>query len=191
MSDSSEGNWLTNYYNRIQSDCTLSIERRDRITRLSYMILAVGIAAYVGFFADGNFVIPLGRFGLVSGILFVLIRFFFQSMIAYGYFQRGLRMRTMIEQHWMNGIPSLDKIKHEIVKYDHGKAMPKTQRNRFTAQVKSGFILILAIPVIPLAVELHLEQSWFYYVILGGLVSYAVWEVYAFKSYDQMQSPKR
>ena len=190
MSNSNEENWLTNYYHRIQNECVLSIERRDRITRLSYMIVAAGIGAYVGFFADGNFVMPVGRFGLVSGVLFVLIRFFFQSMIAYKYFQKWLHLRTIIEQHWMNGTPSLEDIKESVKNYDHGKSMPDTDRNSFVAQIKSGFILILAIPIIPLIIELYLEQLWYYCVILNGLIGYAIWEVYVFKSYDQIQPPK-
>ena len=68
------------------------------------------MAAYTGFFADGSFVIPLGRFGLVAGVLFVLTRFFFQSMIAYGYFIRGRYLRTRIEEYWMNGKPTLRKM---------------------------------------------------------------------------------
>ena len=81
MSVSNEDRWLSNYYNRIVSDCTISFERRDRITNWSYAIIAAVVAVYAGFFADGSFVPPLGRFGLVSGVLIVLIRFFFQSMI--------------------------------------------------------------------------------------------------------------
>jgi len=135
--------WLSNYYQRIQSDCITSFERRDRVTNWSYTILAVVIAAYAGFFADGTFVTPLGRFGLVSGALFVLIRFFFTSMIAYVYFLRGRYFRTRIEQHWIDNYPTIDEIKKDIKKYDHGKSQPETGRNPFMGQVKSGFFLIL------------------------------------------------
>jgi len=184
-------NWINQYYYRIQNDCTLSIERRDRVTNWSYVILAAVIGAYVGFFADGTFVTSLGRFGLVAGVLFVLIRFFFTSMIAYGYFLRARYFRTRIEQYWMNDEPTLDEIKQDIEKYDHGKSMPPTGRNRFMGQVKSGYILILAIPIIPLAVEYYLGYSWYYCAIVAGLIGYAVLEVYNFKKYDQMQSTKK
>ena len=189
--NSENDDWLTNYYHRIQSDCTVSFERRDRVTNWSYAILAAGIAAYVGFFADGTFVTPLGRFALVSGILFILIRFFFTSMIAYGYFLRARYFRTRIEQYWMKKKPTLAEIKQDIEKYDHGKSMPSTGRNRFMGQVKSGFILILAIPIIPLAIEYYLGYSWYYCAIVAGLIGYAVLEVYNFKKYDQMQSSKK
>jgi hypothetical protein len=180
--------WLANYYQRIVNDCTISFERRDRITNWSYAILAAVIGVYAGFFADGSFVTPLGRFALVSGVLFVLIRFFFQSMIAYGYFLRGRYLRTKIEEYWMNGKPSLDDIKKDIEILDHGKKNPKTGRNRLIGQVRSGFILILTIPVIPLAIELYLELNWHYFVIICFLILYLLFEIYNFKSYDQTQT---
>lgn len=188
MTDSNETNWLANYYQRIQSDCTLSFERRDKIINWSYAILAAVIAAYAGFFADGSFVIPLGRFGLVAGVLFVLIRFFFQSMVAYGYFLRGRYLRTRIEEFWMNGKPTLNELKKDIETYDHGKKVPKTGRNRLLGQVRSGFFLILIIPTIPLAIELHLNQNWQYFVIIGALIAYVIAEIINFKSYDQAQT---
>ena len=152
-------------------------ERRDRTTHWSYIVLTAVVTAYIGFFADGNFVTPLGRFGLVSGVLLVLIRFFFQSMIAYGYFLKWRYFRTKIEEHWMNGTPSIDEIKQDIVNFDHNKAMPETGRNLFMGQVKSGFILILAIPITLLAIELHLTQTWEYFMILISVGSYFVFRV--------------
>ncbi len=109
MSNPNETNWLSDYYHRIQTDCKISLDIRGRVTNWSYALIATVIAAYVGFFADGNFVTPLGRFGLVSGVLFVLIKFFFTSMVAYGYFLRGRYFRTRIEQYWMNNKPTLDE----------------------------------------------------------------------------------
>jgi hypothetical protein len=188
MSSSNQDNWLSNYYNRIQTDCTISFERRDRITNWAYAILAAVVAAYAGFFADGSFVIPLGRFGLVAGVLFVLIRFFFLSMIAYGYFLRGRYLRTRIEEYWMNGKPSLEEIKKDIETYDHGKKIPKTGRNRLTGQIRSGFFLILAIPTIPLAIELYLDLNLQYFIIIGFLAAYVLVEIYNFRSYDQTQT---
>jgi hypothetical protein len=183
-----KNNWVSNYYNRIQSDCTISFERRDRITNWSYAILAAAIAAYVGFFADGSFVTPIGRFGLMAGVLFVLIRFFFQSMIAYGYFLRGRFLRTKIEEYWMNGKPTLEEIKKHIEVFDHGKKIPKTGRNRLIGQIRSGFFLILIIPTIPLTIELYLKLSAEYFIIISALIAYAVVEIYNFRSYDQTQT---
>lgn len=188
MNNSNNDEWLSQYYSRIQNDCNISIERRDKVTNWSYTLLAAVIAVYVGFFGDGTFVTPLGRFALVSGVLFVLIRFFFQSMIAYGYFLRARYLRTRIEQYWMSKNPTIDQIKQDISSYDHGRALPKTDRNRLLAQIKSGFILILAIPTIPLAIEFYLGSSWEYFVIVVGLGIYVVLEIVNFQNYDQMKA---
>ncbi|MCV0367240.1 MAG: hypothetical protein K5798_08285 [Nitrosopumilus sp.] len=193
MSDDASKNssWLSDYYHRIQSDCVTSFERRDRVTNWSYTILAVVIAAYAGFFADGTFVTPLGRFGLVAGALFVLIRFFFTSMIAYVYFLRARYFRTRIEQYWMDGTPTIDEIKKDIKEYDHGKSQPKTGRNPFMGQVKSGFFLILIIPLAPLAIEFYIGMKLEYFAIIGALIIYILFERYNFKNYDQVQPSQK
>jgi hypothetical protein len=188
MTDSKEPEWLTNYYQRIQSDATLAFGRRDNITNWSYTLLIAGIAAYVGLFGTGTFVIPLGRFGLASGILLVLIRFFFQSMIAYGYFNRARYLRTKIEKYWMDNTPTLDQIKQEIKNYDHGKAIPSTHRELFKGQVRSGFVLILAIPTILIVIEFYLGYSWEYLAIVIGLIIYLLLEIKSFVKYPQMKS---
>ena len=183
--------WLHTYHNRIQDECRFSLERRDRVTNWSYAILVASIVAYVGFFVDGTWVLPLGRFALVAGVLFVLIRFFFTSMLAYGFFLKWRYLRNAIEQHWMNNEPSLDKIKEYITEYDHGKSRPSVGRNRLVGQVKSGFFLILIIPLIPIGIEFYLDNSnVFYYIILAGVGLYAILEMYNFKKYDH-NNPKR
>jgi len=185
----SEEVWVKNYYDRIQKDCTISFERRDRITNWSYALLAAVIAAYVGFFGDGTYVTPLGRFALVSGVMFVLIRFFFQSMISYGFFLRSRFLRSSIEKYWMNNNPDLNQLKQYIKVYDHGKSMPKTGRSLLGGQIKSGFLLILIIPIIPLAIEFYLQGFvWEYVVIVIGLILYSIAEMINFKKYDQMKS---
>ena len=190
MPTTNHENWITSYYIRIQSECELSIGRRDKITRLCYIVLAAGIAIYVSFFADSSFVPPLGRFVLVVGILIVLVRFFFQSMIAYGYFLRGRYLRERIEKYWMYGSPSLDEIKDAITAYDHGKAMPKTTRSLIKGQIAFGFGLIFIVAIILLIIELSFEQSWNHCLVLSGLVGYVSWEIIAFKRYDQVNYAK-
>ena len=186
MTDINHENWLINYYNRIQNECELSVGRRDNITRLCYMVLAAGIAVYVSFFADGNFVPPFGRFALVAGVSIVLIRFFFQSMIAYGYFLRWRSLRKQIEQYWMNNC-TFTIVKEKIKSYDHGKKLPVNHQSLLKGQLTSGFGLILAVGILLLTIELYFEQSWYHYLILASLACYVGWEIYAFKTYDQMK----
>lgn len=183
--------WLHSYHQRVQDESRFSLERRDRVTNWSYAILAAAIAAYVGFFADGTWVLPLGRFALVAGVLFVLIRFFFTSMLAYGFFLKWRYLRNAIEKHWMYEKPTLEEIKEYITKYDHGRTRPPADRNRLVGQVKSGFFLILIIPLIPIGIEFYLDNSnIFYYIILTGVGIYAILEMYNFKKYDH-NNPKK
>ncbi len=91
----------------------------------------------------------------------------------------------------MNNKPTSDEIKQDIENFDHGKSMPKTGKNLFVGQIKSGVILILVIPVIPLGIEYHLNYNWHYYVIVASLIGYVILELFNFKKYDQMQPLKK
>lgn len=191
MPDSNHDSWLASYYSRIQSECTLSIERRDRLTRLCYMVLAAGIAIFISFSMGDDPILSLGRFGLVVGISIVLTRFFFQSMIAYGFFHRWNHLRNQIEQNWMNGSPPLDKVKDTITEYDHKKAIPITHWSLIKGQILSGFGLILVVPIILLAIELCVEHCEYHYWVLGGLICYVIYEIVIFKTYKQMRYVKK
>jgi len=193
MSNSKNSDWLSNYYNRTKEDCKTSFERRDRVTNWSYTVLIGILAIYFGFFGEGIAVPPIGRFALLAITLFVLTKFFFQSMIAYGFFLRSRYFRTKIEQHWMNAEPTLDQIKIDIKKYDHDRSMPPTGRNRFVGQIKSGFILVLIIPTILFGLELFWSggMDLRYYAILVPLIAYVIFEIINFRSYDQMKTSKK
>lgn len=188
---SNKSPWLEAYYNRIQNDCEISITRRDNVTNWSYTLLGAILVIYFGFFSDKLLIPPFWRYSLVVGLLVILIRFFYQSLIAYGYFLRARYLRTQIERHWINENDiSLEKIIVSIKDYDHGKAMPKTDRNRFVGQVRSGFILILAVPIILIINEFYLigqNVTWQYFLVLGGLVGYVLYEYVNFVTYDQMR----
>ena len=179
--------WLARYYDRIVLDCRLSFERRDRTTNWSLVILGALMAVYVGLFVEGNQIESLGRFGLVTAVLFVLVRLFFMSMIAYGFYLRGRHIRTLIEKHWMCGSPDIDQVISDVTKYDHGKSMPDTGRNRFLGELHSGAVLTTIIPLIPLGIELYYNGEVTHCLIVAALASYVIWEVYGFRRYDQMR----
>lgn len=190
MSKSSDSNWLSNYYERLQSDYELSLSRRDNVTNWSYTLLAAIIALYFSFFSDKLMISPFWRYSLVVGLLVILIRFFYQSMISYGFLLRTRFLRTEIEKHWMNGNPSIEKLTEHINDYDHGKSMPDTGRNRYLGQIRSGFILIVAIPIILITNEFYLignKITWEYFVVLVGLIGYVIFEIINFQTYDQMK----
>ena len=179
--------WLARYYDRIVLDCRLSFERRDRTTNWSLVVLGALMAVYVGLFVEGSQIEPLGRFGLVTVVLFVLVRLFFMSMIAYGFYLRGRYIRTLIEEHWMSGSPGIDQVISDVKKYDHGKSMPDTGRNRFRGELCSGSFLTTVIPLIPLGIELCYYGGVTHWLIVAALVLYVIWEVRGFRQYDQMR----
>ena len=179
--------WLAKYYDRIVLDCRLSFERRNRTTHWSFVVLGVMVAIYAGSFVEGSQIAQLGRFGLIAVALFVMVRLFFMSAIAYGFYLKGRHLRTVIEKHWMHGDPSLDQVISDVTQYDHGKSMPDTGRNRFLGELYSGTFLTTVIPLIPLYIELSSYNDWRHWLIIVILVAYIIWEVYSFKRYDQMQ----
>ena len=181
--------WLASYHQRIQNECKISIDRRDRVTNLSYGVLIAIITAYIGFFADGSFIHPLGRFSLIAGGLFILIKFFFASMLAYAFFLKWRYLRTEIERYWMDGKPELDCIKRYIKEYDHGRARPQIDRNPLTGQLRSPLILILIVPLIPLGIEISLDCSNIsYWLIIAGIISYFIIEILNFTTYDHTKT---
>ena len=184
-----ENSWLHSYYNKVQDDYKSSLTRRDTITTWSYSLLAAILGIYFGFFSESLSIPQFWRFVLVIGLTIILVRFFFQSMIAYGFILRWRILKTEIEKHWMNETPTLDELKKNISEYDHGKKLPKSGRNRLVGQIRSGFVLILVIPLILIANEFFIqsEVSLIYFGLLGGLAVYVVLEVINFVTYDQMK----
>lgn len=179
--------WLARYYDRIVLDCRLSFERRDRTTNWSLVILGALMAIYVGLFVEDSQIESLGRFVLVTVVLFVLVRLFFMSMIAYGFYLRGRYIRTLIEKHWMYGSPDIDQVISGVKMYDHGKSMPDTGRNRFRGELRSGAFLTTVIPLIPLGIELYYYGGFMHCLVAVALALYVVWEVHGFRQYDQMR----
>ena len=184
-----KNSWLHSYYSRVQDDYKSSLTRRDTITTWSYSLLAATLGIYFGFFSENLLIQPSWRFALLVGLTIILIRFFFQSMIAYGFILRWRMIKTEIEKHWIKEISNVDQLKKIIEKYDHGKTIPSTGRNRLVGQIRSGFILILIIPVILIINELFIQNdvSLFHYGLLVGLAIYVALEIINFVTYDQMK----
>lgn len=192
MSDNENPSWLEKYHDRLESDLNTSFQRRDNVTNWSYTLVAAILTIYFGFFNSSS-AQPFWRYTFVVGILVVLIRFFFQSMIAYGFYLKFRYLRNKIEDHWMTGNPTIKEIIIDIQTYEHGKKMPDVKRNRlWDGQIRSGFIIVLAIPVILIVNELstttiHYRHS----AILIGLGIYVFLEILNFNLYDQMKKLKK
>jgi hypothetical protein len=92
----------------------------------------------------------------------------------------------------MNNESSLDEIKQHISDYDHGRSKPPFDRNRFAGQIKSGFFLILIIPLIPIGIEFFLNAlNPFYYVIMIGIGIHTILEIYNFMNYDHNKEKRK
>lgn len=187
MDDAGGPRWLRSYYERMLSESEISLRRRDNVTHWSYVIMAAVVGTYAGLFADGSGVPALGRLALVAGAMVVLVKFFFMSAIAYAYYQRWRHIRKQIERHWMHGKPDLGTIVSEIGTYDHGRTLPPTIRGIFRGQVVSGALIPVAVPLIPLAIELHQGRGWEQCLVVLGLTVYFFLELRNYKSYDQVQ----
>ena len=181
--DDTSGDWVAKYYERIITECRISIERRDRVTHWSYMVLGAFMVVYVGFAASTD-VDPILRFALTATILAIMTRFFFQSTIAYSFYLRGRHIRTKIEEHWMDK-PDIEEIKKEIRKFDHGKQNPAT-KSRIVGQIRSG-PLGLILPVILLVKDFDVGNTE-YYVVLAFLIVYVFYEILNYVTYDQIKS---
>ena len=191
MDDAGGPRWLRSYYERMLSESEISLRRRDNVTHWSYVIMAAAVGTYAGFLADGSNVPSLARLGLVAGAMVVLVKFFFMSAIAYGYYQRWRHFRKQIERHWMHGKPTLDTIISEIGTYDHGRALPPTIRGIFRGQVVSGAYIPAAVLLIPLAIELYQGRGWEQCLAVLGLVVFFFVELRSYRSYDQVQPAPR
>lgn len=194
MTESKDPTWLETYYNKLQADTQTSLQRRDNVTNWSYTIVIAILTIYFGFFTNNFGVHQFWRYMFVIGTLVVLIRFFFQSMISYAFFLRYRHLKTIIEKHWMRGSPSIEEVIKEIEKYEHGREMPPTKRNRlWDGQIRSGFIIVLVIPLFLIANEFHMLHvvPVKYYEVLIGLGIYVVLEIINFKLYDQMKKSKQ
>ena len=189
MDEGSGPRWLSSYYGRTQSDCEISLRRRDNVTNWSYVVMAALVGTYAGFFAGNSGVPPLGWLGLVAGATIVLTRFFFMSAIAYGFYQRSRYFRERIERHWMRGAPTLEQIVSDIARYDHGRSAPPVVRRLLVGQVKSGSVIALVVPSILLLHEMSLHQGWEHCMVLVCLIAYAGLEGFNYARYGQIHPP--
>ena len=90
----------------------------------------------MGFFAVDAGINPVLRFALTATILAIMTRFFFQSVIAYGFFIRHRYIRSEIEKHWMNKT-DIDCIVKIIKSLDHDKYLP-SNTNNIVSQFRYG-----------------------------------------------------
>lgn len=176
----SDDGWIGKYYERTTAERRVSLERRDRVTHWSYMILGVFVGAFVVLMVNGTS--SFWRFALTATFLAIMTRFFFQSAIAYGFFLRHRHIQTEIEKYWMDGT-DVEKVRNVIREFDHGKHIPP--KNKLVSQLRSG-PLVFVLPVLLLAIDFVSGVE--YCVVLMLLVVYVSYEIVNYATYDQMKS---
>ena len=175
----SDNGWIGKYYERTTSERRASFDRRDHVTRWTYMVFGVFVGAYAVLLSDdnGSFL----RFVLTATTLAIMTRFFFQSAIAYGFFIRHRHIQTEIERYWM-GNSDIERVKSVIREFDHGRCIPTTTRKVVAGQLRSG-ALGLALPLFLLNDFVGGAE---YYGVLVLLVVYVSYEIVNYARYDQM-----
>lgn len=174
--------WISKYYERITAERRVSLERRDRVTHWSYMVLGVFVGAYVVLMVNDTS--SFWRFALTATILAIMTRFFFQSAIAYGFFLRHRHIQTEIEKYWMDNL-DIERVKKVIQELDHGRRIRATNKKIVVGQLRFG-PLGLALPVLLLIIDFVSGVE--YYVVLMFLVAYVLYEIANYAKYDQMKS---
>jgi hypothetical protein len=139
--------WLKDYYSRVQSEYEFSFSKKDNLTNWSLTILIATLGLYFGNFVGIGSFDSESRFAIVIGTLIIVIQFFVNSMLTYGFMKKWRFIKEEIEKHWMTGKPTLDEIKNYVVMYDHGRRLRSGWKEMLWAQLRAGFLLILAMPI--------------------------------------------
>jgi hypothetical protein len=183
--------WLKEYYSRLQSEYEYSTNKKDTLTNWSLTILVGMLAIYFGL-TDSVQLSGWLRFALLIGTLIILIQFFVNSLLAYGFLRKWRMLKEEIENYWMKCSPSLDKIKQDIENYDHGRRLNVGLKGMIWAQLMSGFLLILSAPILLSVYEISRISQWTsgYYVSIIVLGIYLLWQFSIFARYDQFKKFK-
>jgi hypothetical protein len=181
---------IDKYYTKAQNEARVALDRRDKFTNWALTILGALVTLYIGSFSGKISIPDYWRFVLVVAFTIIELRFFFQSMIAYGILKRWRHLLSLIERYWFDGNPDIAGIKNAIRTFDHEKRIPVSHMGLLSAQILSGFILVLAIPTGMIANELFflkLTIGPLYYLTVLYLVLYIIFEIISFKRYDQVR----
>jgi len=182
--------WLKTYYSRLQPSYDYSLQKKDTLTHWSLTILAALLGIYYAIPAD-QFLHAGFRFLLATGFLVILIQFFSNSLVAYSYLRKWRYLKNRIDAYWMTNAPTIKEISSDIETYDHKGHSTVGVSEMISAQLKSGFAIILGGPaVIWIAEFFNIEEcSWIHYVaflLLGGFI---IWEICSLKTYGKLQKP--
>lgn len=185
-----DNEWLNNYYNRLQSEYQYSLNKKDLLTNWSLTIVVALFTIYFGLYNVVQVVVPWVKFALIVGTLVVLIHFFVNSLLAYGFLKKWREVREKIENYWITNDSELfNQIKKDLQTIDHGRRMTIGLSSVISSQLKAGFLVILLGPVILAIYEVHKAKEFGigYWIVIIFFIIYISWQLISIHRYDQFK----
>ena len=177
---------LKTYYEKLQSEYTYSLKKKDTLVNWSLMALLAFMSVYFNIIRMD--IINEIKILFTIGILIILIQFFVNSMLAYGYLRKWRKIMTGIEKYWMDKSYSYEKITEDIREYDHNGKLSIAWKDMIWAQLLSGFLIILLTPIFFIIYEIYTiginSYSTIGFTILGIFI---IWEIITMSTYSKFK----
>ena len=177
---------LKTYYEKLQSEYTYSLKKKDTLVNWSLMALLAFMSVYFNIIRMD--IINEIKILFTIGILIILIQFFVNSMLAYGYLRKWRKIMTGIEKYWVDKSYSYEKITEDIREYDHNGKLSIAWKDMIWAQLLSGFLIILLTPIFFIIYEIYTiginSYSTIGFTILGIFI---IWEIITMSTYSKFK----
>jgi uncharacterized integral membrane protein len=193
--------WLKEYYQKINQEKNINLQRKDSFTNWALVTLLGFFAIYGQFFLIT--LPPFLHFGALAIAIILIFRFYLRSCISFTDILRQNVLRRAIEGHWIHGKPSMKRIETLIQIFDVECWSPSPLRRVLWTQLKAGFIVLFLALVFALVYEiinLHLqfftliiplETLLISYVILAFLSIYLLYELISIRRYQPLKMKPR
>lgn len=186
--------WLPTYYSKVQSEYQISFNKKDQLTNWSLTVLLAMFASYFGLLDIVKTQTDWYRFALLIGTLIILIQFFVNSFLAYGFLKKWRVIKENIESYWISSDPNLlNKVILNIQTYDHGRRMNTTIKDMIWSQLRAGFLVVLSAPLFLLLLEIKKISVWSnehsYTIII--FIIFLIWQIISVLGYDQSKFYKK
>ena len=142
--------WLSSYYSRITEEYKISMERKDRALNWSITVFFIAFMAYAELLTNNN---SIWRIYLLFILELFILRFFIGSIIAYTYLKKWRYIIQKIDSYKFKKEPKIDEINTIIDTYDHKDTTTEKARYFIKNQLKVGFGLLFAIPIVLITYE--------------------------------------
>ena len=180
---------LKTYYEKLQSEYTYSLKKKDTLEKLvTYGTFSINMSVYFNIIKMDVINEIKILFTIGTLLLIILIQFFVNSMLAYGYLRKWRKIMTGIEKYWMDKSYSYEEITEDIREYDHNGKLSITWKDMIWAQLLSGFLIILLTPIFFIIYEIYTiginSYSTIGFIILGIFI---IWEIITMSTYSKFK----